>query len=90
MVKLGKIDYDELDIQIFSSIASVPNRSGRPVQVLSNVAWPESAGLVKPDPRLAVPTYRPYRLFPGCLIGDGVTPSWYVKLGHTCRCEQGY
>jgi len=21
---------------------------------------------------------------------DGVTPSWYVRLGHTCRCEQGY
>ena len=81
MVKLGKIDYDELDIQIFSSIASVPNRSGRPVQVLSNVAWPESAGLVKPDPRLAVPTYRPYRLFPGCLIGR---PGLY-SLGRPIR-----
>jgi len=21
---------------------------------------------------------------------DGVTPSWYVRLGHTCRFEQGY
>jgi len=21
---------------------------------------------------------------------DAVTPSWYVRLGHTCRCEQGY
>jgi len=23
-------------------------------------------------------------------VPDGVTPSWYVRLGHTCRCEQGY
>jgi len=27
------------------------------------------AGLVNPEPGLAGPTYRPYRLFPGCLIG---------------------
>jgi len=27
---------------------------------------------------------------PRAIVSDGVTPSWYVRLGHTCRCEQGY
>jgi len=34
-----------------------------------------------------------YLLFTAVLYqvrSDGVTPSWYVRLGHTCRCEQGY
>jgi len=26
----------------------------------------------------------------GAFLFDGVTPSWYVRLGHTCGCEQGY
>jgi len=30
------------------------------------------------------------RMYDGIRGSDGVTPSWYVRLGHTCRCEQGY
>ena len=39
-------------------------KPGRPVEILTDLAWPEPAGLVKPEPGEAGPAYRPYRLFP--------------------------
>ena len=42
----------------------------RPMEILSDLAWPEPVGFViYTEPGPAWPAYRPYRLFPGCLIG---------------------
>jgi len=65
---------------------SVPNAPDRPgfgkavpgQSKFSDLASCDPAGLFKPEPGRAGPCYRPYRLFPGCLVGQ---PCLYSLAG---------
>ena len=57
---------------------SVPNGPGKPGRrkawpglwdLSGALDWPEPIGFVRPEPGLAGPAYRPYRLSTSCLIG---------------------